>query len=267
MQLNSLRLTSKSLTNTQNTSKVTTVKSSPWSFSGDKMKFKDIFKASLWDGGFFSRCKHYFYDMPDALPWGGWTKWDAVTKKKHPISWIFLDTIPDFISDCYRPIRDAYYHLKCKYVLKHHHIKIDVGRFFVGNDWNADNPLRNYHWLDTDTKILFGNFQILVDFVEKEKDIVDWSADPKTQEVYEEFTELYKWWTEERPNRPDAYPSVTDYGLDHEEIFGPAADRNNPAYREWSKAVADAGLKEEEYNNEDTEMLIRLITIRDYLWT
>ena len=269
MQLNSLRHTSKNLTKTQKTSNVTTsnTKSAPWSYSGDKMKFIDIFKVSLWDGGFFSRCKHYFYDMPDALAWGEWSKWETKTKKKHPISWFFIDTIPDFFGNCWRPIKDTYYHRKCKHIKKYHHIKIDVDRFFVGNDWNADKPLRNYHWLDSDTKILFGNFQILVDFVEREKNIVDWQVTPEHQKVYEEFTELYKWWTEDRLKRPDAYPDSADFGLTHEDIFGPTVDRKKSAYKKWTNAVKEAEKVEETYNNEDTEMLIRLITIRNYLWT
>jgi len=257
------------LANTQKTNSTTTVKtkSSPWSYSDDKMKFKDIFKSSLWDGGFFSRCKHYFYNMPEALGWGEWSKWDKKTKKEHPISWFFLDTIPDFMHDCWRPIKDTYYNLKCKYIIKYHHVKIDVDRFFVGNEWNVKKPLRNYHWLDSDTKMLFANFQILVDFVEKEEDMVDWQATPHHQTAYEEFMELYNWWTKERPNRPDECPDATDYGIDRDELFGPNVDRKNPGYIQWSKDIDEYHQNEEAYTNEDTEMLIRLITIRQYLWT
>lgn len=242
-------------------------KTSPWSYSGDKMKFKDIFKANLWDGGFFSRCKHYFYDMPEALPWGGWGKWDKETKKKYPISWFFLDTIPDFIDYRWRPIKDTYYQLRSKYIIKHHHIKIDVDRFFVGDGWEVKNPLHNYHWYDTDTKILYANFQILVDFVENESEIVDWQASPENIKTYDEFMELYKWWTEIRPKRANPYPSMKDYGLEHKEVFGPNSNRQSAAYKRWSKATADAAIIEEDNNNEDTEMLIRLITIRVHMWT
>lgn len=242
-------------------------KTSPWSYSGDKMKFIDIFKDSLLDGEFFSRCKHYFYDMPEALPWGGWADWDKKTKKKYPISWFFIDTLPDFVNDCWRPIKETYYHLKAKYIIKHHYIKIDVDRFFIADGCNVDHPLRNYHWYDSDTKILYVTFQILVDFVEQEKDIVDWKASPENQKTSDEFMALYNWWIKERPNRSDPFPSMSDYDLKHSDVFGQNINRQSSAYKQWSKAADEATKIEEEYNDIDTEMLIRLITIRHYMWT
>lgn len=226
------------------------------------MKFKELFKRSFYDGGFFSRCKKYIFHTPDALPWGVWEKWDNKQKAKRPILWFLLDTIPSFIRHKWRPIKDARYNLKCKYWKKYHHIKIDVDRFFVFYGEKTKNP---YHWIDSDTQILYANFQILVNFVEDESETTDWQSDPKHQEIYDEFMEIYKWWTEKRPNRADPFPDLEDYDLETDDIFG--NKRETPGYKQWSKDTNAGRVIEEEHENEDTEMLIRLITIRRYLWS
>ena len=108
--------------------------------------------------------------MPEALPMGGWKKWESKIQAKHPILWVIFDTIPDFIRGRWQPIKDARYNLKCKYWKKYHHIKIDVERFFVEYGEKSKNP---YHWIDSDVQILYGNFQILVNYVENESDTID----------------------------------------------------------------------------------------------
>ena len=226
------------------------------------MKFKDIFKSSPSDGEFMNRCRTYFLDRPASLQFGKWRAWNKKTKEKYPVSWFILETIPDFFSGLWHSVENFYYHLTCKYFRRHHHIKIDVERFFD----NGRKPLYRYHWLDSDTKILYGLMQILVDFVEQESDIVDWTADPKHLEIYDEFMAIYKWWTEERPNRSDVFPSSADYGLDPLEIFS-EDNKKSPNYRRWHEAVMEGYKLEEEYHAEDTEMLIRFVTIRRYLWT
>jgi len=229
------------------------------------MKFLDIFKDnSILNGDFRCRVQSYFLDRPDALTSGGWTAWEEKTRKEHPVKWFTLETVPDFIEfTLWNPVSRRVYNLKCKYWSKHHHIKIDVPRFFVGEDFN-DKVIEKYHWIESDTKILYANFQILVDFVEKESDIVDWSSDPQHQESEKEFMDLYKWWTEERPKREDNYPSMSEYGIE-----GGLADldRSSPGYKRWNEAHDEYNKQQEEYDNEDTEMLIRLVSIRRRLWS
>lgn len=86
-------------------------------------------------------------------------------------------------------------------------------------------------------------------------------------EVSKEIIELYKWWTEVYPNRPDpmelsGWSAYCDskgdnfFGIFDEDDgvdTGPMHDK----MREIEKA----------YDDEDTEMLIRLIKIRGSLWT
>lgn len=83
-------------------------------------------------------------------------------------------------------------------------------------------------WCDKDMVLLHACFQLLTDFIEKEKadELTDWTMDDKTARAKLEIDELYTWWKDRKK-------------------------------REWS---------DEEYER-DNEMLIRLIKIRKHLWT
>lgn len=82
---------------------------------------------------------------------------------------------------------------------------------------------------------------------------------------------LYRWWTIERPKRPDA-ADISGYNTHcierkntDNEILNSKKSEND---LNEARALLDACNKiENEYDNEDTEMLIRLIKIRHYLWT
>lgn len=82
---------------------------------------------------------------------------------------------------------------------------------------------------------------------------------------------LYKWWREIRPNRPDPY-DASGWSAIHDEIEAAGFkmfDEDLPS--ELRKRSKDAGDKssqiEEDYKREDEEMLIRLVKLRDELWT
>lgn len=96
-------------------------------------------------------------------------------------------------------------------------------------------------------------------------------AKPTLQAVVaKEIIDLYKWWTEVYPNRPEpmdasgwsAYcDDKTDRGIDFFD-HDPEADK-------WDTGAMHSKMREMEkaYEAEDTEMLIRLIKIRGSLWT
>lgn len=210
---------------------------------------------------YLQKLRKKFLNEPDSASSNGWKKWEEENKSEHPVRFFLLDTVPDFISFNWRWwIKDPIYHFKCKYIVKHHHIKIDVNRFM-----NYDKPsFRNYGWIDSDEQILHAMFQILVDFIEQEADIIDWAADAKHQKIYNELRLLYDWWIKSRPDRDSSYPHTDDFGFDN--IFGDNA-RKHPGYKSWRDACEKKEERDREYELEDTEMLIRLITIRQYMWT
>ncbi len=88
-------------------------------------------------------------------------------------------------------------------------------------------------WTDVDRKMVIANFKFLCEFVEKEEPFenIDWEDNPTHSAVAKEFMELYRWWNE-----------------DHPKILN-SIDRRRDI----------VGI--------ENEMLIRLIKIREYLWT
>lgn len=79
-------------------------------------------------------------------------------------------------------------------------------------------------------------------------------------ESAKQIFEIYNWWKNVRPNRPDPH-----------EISGWSSicskKKNEVSEQERHKSVLDLEKIEQEYDNEDEEMLIKLIKIRKHLWT
>jgi len=87
-----------------------------------------------------------------------------------------------------------------------------------------------------------------------------------------EQKELYIWWTETRPNRPDPYDASgwSDYCSRMDEKYPNSIfhSAKTPEEEEES-SIAHSKLSELEalYDKEDEEMLLKLIKIRKSLWT
>jgi hypothetical protein len=91
----------------------------------------------------------------------------------------------------------------------------------------------------------------------------------------QEVLDLYRWWKDVYPNRPDPHDASgwTEYCDRKRQEHGETGlnffkESKNPELR----ALGDAALKktteiEQAYDDEDTEMLIRLIKVRHGLWT
>lgn len=156
-------------------------------------------------------------------------------------------------------------------------------------DWVADRVWRRFHilklsygygWVDSDTKMLYALFDILTEFMEKERpgEVVDWAAQEDTKTAWAEIQALYKWWKGDRPARKDPlndikYPGreegppilgkdgkITGY------LMGPY--KGSPKEIEaWKAACDESGRLEMIWDEEDSFMMARLIKIRQHLWT
>jgi hypothetical protein len=108
------------------------------------------------------------------------------------------------------------------------------------------------------------------DFLEDDKKHL---AEPTYQAINaKEILELYTWWTEVYPNRPDPHDAGgwSDYcakfrneGRD----FLDFEDRTEEESEASKRALDATQAIEDKYNQEDEEMMIRLIKIRQSLWT
>jgi len=97
---------------------------------------------------------------------------------------------------------------------------------------------------------------------------------PQAKNAEEIFT-LYKWWKEVYPNRPDPHDASgwSEYCERMRKEKGDGirwigVDSKNPETKALGKSALDRCQEiEQEYNEEDEQMLIRLIKVRHALWT
>ena len=87
----------------------------------------------------------------------------------------------------------------------------------------------NTDWEEIDTMMLFACFTLLERFVQEEMHLTDWEVSARQQQIKKEIDDLSTWWNQRK--------------------------------------LAHQDLEDEEQQQEDTEMLLRLIQIRTYLWS
>jgi ornithine cyclodeaminase/alanine dehydrogenase-like protein (mu-crystallin family) len=113
--------------------------------------------------------------------------------------------------------------------------------------------LSGYH--DRVEVLLHANFQVLVDFIEKEKPhkLVDWKHTKEHSKAWKEMKELYTWYTKKRPNRKDTiWSEETGISIKNISTAYKVFDKSEKLNKQWEK--------------EDQKNLHRLIDVRKYLW-
>lgn len=107
-----------------------------------------------------------------------------------------------------------------------------------------------------------------------DKDDPDFGKPTYQAENAKEVYELYMWWKEVYPNRPDPHEASgwTKYCEEQREKTGrsfwlSAAEKTEEDEKRASSILDKCREIEEAYDKEDEEMLIRLIKVRKSLWT
>jgi len=234
----------------------------------------------------------------------GWHTWEC-EKRKNKFAFFMSDTLPDKFNDIfYWPFVRVSRKLK---TLWQGHPSIKITSLDKG-------------YAEVDSKMLYGMFQLLVDFVEIENaHMMIWSdsrlkqpkwyttlfkewRDPslgieyckwganldnpnnadnnpintRQAEAAREILKLYNWWVNVRPNRLD--PSDASGYSAHFNTRAAKTKQEDGFDSIWASFISerDAALTtildetnriEQKYTDEDTAMLIRLITVRQNLWT
>jgi len=134
-----------------------------------------------------------------------------------------------------------------------------VGRWRTRTWRSAEDGIQNLKWEMTLTD------QEWLDEDKKHE------AKPTIQAIHaKEIYDLYIWWTEVHANRPDPY-EVSGWSEYCDNKRGRGIDflETDPEDNKWDKDSMLGKVREIEqsYEDEDTEMLIRLIKIRGSLWT
>ncbi len=151
-----------------------------------------------------------------------WEDWEDDAREAYPIRYFLTETCRHWWN------RNITYRLeRAWYWLRTH----TMDRYHI---LDLRNAFYRWGWQDVSEKILYANFNLLVEFIEGEDPftVVDWSWDDRHAEAGAEILALYRWWKE-----------------------GRAAEH----------AAEDAD--QDELDERDQLMLHRLIEVRGYLWT
>lgn len=106
-----------------------------------------------------------------------------------------------------------------------------------------------YH--EIETRMVHALFTLLVNYVEKEMDIVCWDETPDDVRLKNEIDYLYNWWKNIYPNY---YKKDPLYGV-------------KSSSKEFSEKCMESFYYENETEAEIEENMIRLIKIRRVLWS
>lgn len=95
---------------------------------------------------------------------------------------------------------------------------------------------------------------------------------PGEKEVYisqsksaQTIKDLYLWWTNIRSNRMDPYDLLRD--CDYDNMLSGISGLSKPMSEEKKNIYKEINKLEQQYVNEDTKMLIKLVNVRQTLWT
>lgn len=199
--------------------------------------------------------------VPFALSSKKWEIWREENKKKYPIRWFFQQTIPNiFHTDFTYYIRELYWNIIYRTIKKHQYHII------------RPRTLKP-SYCDQDIRILHGVMECFVDFFETSSHKLDWTDTEKTEQVYAEMKEIYDWWTNKRKNR-DTF-TIQGEKLKERPKLPKQWDimatitpeyKSEPLVREYNKISKKYWKNQDDWEKLETEMLIRVIKIRKYMW-
>lgn len=238
------------------------------------------------------------HPKPRAATLEEWGAWRRMARTEHPkLYWLTetaLDTVRKVLAAPWTALDDLRRGWIQRVVRKTHYLPtgLAAGR-----------------WYEPDERLLHGAFQLLVDHVEIDLalknrwchnrlrrrwrrwgversredglsylewettldglDLPDWEASPDQARAAREVLELYRWWTEVRPARPDPH-AASDYPFAAEDrdlddlLERTLSETERAQQRAWLLRLEAI---QEHYRAEDDAMLARLVKVRRSLWT
>lgn len=169
-----------------------------------------------------------------------WEDYEDICRAKYPARFFLSHTIPRYYGRKRHVLRDWYWEVL--YLL---HPKYKYHQLSLGQPFGYTRG-----WIDSDRQILYANFNILVNFIEgevggiqkMESQVVFYNENQHFGHAkgYQELIDLYNYWKFER---------LPNYQWDYD----------------WDKKFN--WRHEEEASEKETEMLIRLMKVRRFMWT
>lgn len=225
---------------------------------------------------------------PQSETYEGWEQWNAQAKKAHPVRYWITEDVFDFIQNIifwpHNKINSIGFWFKNRFIIKSHCLTAHPTDIPPGQ------------WCDLSERLLYCSFNELVNFVEIECANLErpgrgrsarlgkkylkycislvyneeWGCAPDDPlygqpmpqaKTYSEILNLYLWWTETRPKRKDPHD-------ESDQSLWPWDTTLSDEEREKLRAsIEKTSNIEQQYRDEDDEMLISLIRTRHHLWT
>lgn len=250
-------------------------------------------RASYWSNSKLSHKLQQWAGMEKSPASATAKEWRLLSERQRAVNpivyWITEDgfnivqNILYFPSDVYRNLKAKFHNI---FISKPHYIrtKLPVGE-----------------WHECNTRILHGLCELVVHFVETEKahmyDIsvmfdesgsrptikdrreaglayLDWEISlgeesPGQSHTAKEIKEIYLWWKDIRPARIDPHDESgwSDYCATKEHILEINDDEDETNSKHVRSILDRSWELEKQYNDEDTEMLIRIVRVREGMWT
>lgn len=247
------------------------------------------------------------YEKPNSESWDGWKAWRQNNEKKAPfVYWFteeFLDDVQDVVMLPIDILHTIRYRTKNRFFDKLHYLptRLEPGQYYdldtrilhglmeslvdfveiekahmqLWSHPREKRPLRyrfpllrfkSFRSRELGMKYLEWEMSLAEPQVGDDGEIQE--AVPHQANVAKEIVALYTWWKDVRPSRPDPYDvsGWTEYCADnHDGLF--SNDRTEQDCRLTSQMLEQLNELEKQYDDEDEQMLIRLIKIRKSLWT
>ncbi|KKN19522.1 hypothetical protein LCGC14_0944820 [marine sediment metagenome] len=227
--------------------------------------------------------KNWWLDKPIALELGEWECWDKETSAKYPVRFLLQEKLPELYRKHIQwPLDRAYWWVRYRTTHRHYRVikprtlepgyydertLILHGAFEVLVEYWEHFYRTNVSWWPTKGEIDSYEVDIIQAKTDKEKEFIqaerDCLADQKAH--YDEAHALHIWWTKTRPSRthpkgPTLPKELGSLGwLDNKHKDDPRVIAYRAHLDEYNKLDC-------QWEEEDQEMLIRLVKIRQSLW-
>ena len=235
---------------------------------------------------------------PLALEWGKWDEWNEQTQKEKPIGFFLTETIPDFINDIAHyiptPIADTRYYIRNRFIRKTHVLPtgLKVGAYhdlderilhglmtalvdFVEIEkayksrWCGTNESKTAKWKQgrcPELGLAYLDWEMTLD----NPDLDENNRCDSQAAIAKEVRAIYDWWTVTRVARPDPYDLSGWSAICDEKTNGGIGlfQKGSEEFEQRkSQSLTTLRTIEQQYEDEDQEMLMRLIKIRRSLWS
>lgn len=237
------------------------------------------------------------FEKPHALELGQWDLWKKENEKRAPfVYWLteeFLDKLQDIVMWPIDKIDNARVYIKNRFFDRLHYLptRLTPGEYYdldtrllhgvfealvdfveiekAHLEWvfgqKHTRPKRYFHYLFRWKSAR--SAEAGLKYLEWETTLTDDDGQPTQQAlVAKEIIDLYNWWKTVRPSRLDPHDvsGWTTYCAETKQLFSSDLSTKEKEKRKEILNMCDA--VEQQYKQEDEEMLIRLIKIREHLW-